>query len=310
MRIMITGSNGLIGSAVKNIVNKRNHNHDFFFVARKDADLSKEDEVKNLFEQVRPDYVINTAASVGGMGGNINHHAEYFYNNTLINSYIIHYCYLYNVKKLLCMSSTCVFPIKFPEFNEDLMHEGPLFESHFAYGYSKRMIDVQIRAYKQQYKINNYTCIIPGNVFGPDDSFNLIDGHVIASLIHKCYLAKKTNTPFVIWGDGTAQREFIFSYDLAKIMLDLLDSDVELPTNLLVSSDTELYIKELVATVCKVADYTNVVWDTTKSNGQMRKKSDTSLLKRLLPDVQFTDFEESIKITWDWFCRNYESARK
>ncbi|MFI5405157.1 MAG: NAD-dependent epimerase/dehydratase family protein [Nitrososphaerales archaeon] len=305
MKLLVTGSNGLIGSAIKNSESK----FDIIPISRNECDLSNEIEVKYLFKYTSPDYVINTAASVGGMGGNKNNHAKYFYNNTLINSFIIHYCYLNNVKKLLTMSSTCIFPVKYEEFDESQLHDGPIFDSHFAYGYSKRMIDVQIRAYEEQYGVKNYCCIIPGNVYGPNDSFNLRDGHVVASLLHKCYLAKKNNTDFNIWGDGSSLREFIYSKDLAKIMLELLEKD--LPRNLLVCSPVELSIKELVNIIVEECNFTgNIVFSGEQGNGQKRKKSKTDLLKSILPTVTFTEFRKSIRDTFNWLDENYESIRQ
>lgn len=309
MKLLITGSKGLIGSALKRALEENNRGFTVYYTSRDDADLTNENQVKKVFETIKPDYVINTAASVGGMGGNMANHAVYFRNNTLINIHITHYAYLHGVKKLLNMSSTCIFPVKYETFDETMLHDGPPFDTHFAYAHSKRMIDVQCRAYELQYGIKNYSCIIPGNVFGKNDSFNLKYGHVVASLIHKCYLARVNNTPFEIWGNGSAKREFIYADDIATIMLNLLGLE-EIPRNVLVCSETELTIKELVSVICKQMSFKGrVLWDTSKSNGQMRKKSDTTLLKLLLPHVSFTDFGKAIKETAGWFEENYPNIR-
>jgi GDP-L-fucose synthase len=310
MKILIAGANGLIGSALKKelLDNKRNYS-ETIFITRNEADLTKEEQVHKIFKQYNPDYVINAAASVGGILGNCNNHAHYYLNNTLINTFIIDYSYKFGVKKLLNMSSTCIFPKEYEEFNETKMHLGEPFEAHFAYAYSKRMIDIQCKAYESQYKQKNYSCIIPGNVFGPNDRFNIISGHVIPCLLLKVFLAKKENKPLLIWGDGTPKREFIYSFDLAKIMLDILELN-EIPRNILVSSDTELTIKELVSVIVEEVGFQNeIIWDSEKPNGQMRKRSDTTLLKSLFPNISFTDFRVAIKNTFEWIEKNYPNIR-
>lgn len=309
MKLLVTGTGGLIGSAIKRILSSGKYPYECRFLTREDGDLTKEEVVKRIFEEFKPDYVINTAASVGGMGGNKSNHAVYFRNNTLITTHLIHYAYLNGVKKLLNMSSTCIFPVKLEVFDETMMHEGPPFESHFAYAYAKRLIDVQCRAYENQYGVKNYSCIIPGNVFGPNDSFNLATGHVCASILHKRYLAEQNNTPLEIWGDGSDLREFIFAPDLAQILIDLLALE-SIPRNILVCSHTEISIKELVEVICRETNFTGpVIWQGNKSNGQRRKKSDTTLLHTLLPNVRFTPFDESIRVTYQWLKDHYPNVR-
>jgi GDP-L-fucose synthase len=262
-----------------------------------------------MFEKHKPDYVINTAASVGGILGNCNNHASYFLNNTLINTLIIDACYRHKVKKLLNMSSTCIFPLSKETFNESDMHDGPPFEAHYAYAYSKRMIDIQCKAYDDQYGQKNYSCIIPGNVFGPNDRFDISNGHVIPSLLLKIFLANKNKTPLEIWGDGSPKREFIYSHDLANIMLDILELE-NIPRNILVCSDVELTIKQLVETITQQINFDlPIIWNSQKPNGQLRKKSDTKLLKSLLPNIKFTNFNQAIKKTYEWLENNYPDVR-
>jgi GDP-L-fucose synthase len=309
MKLLITGTRGLIGSALKETLLRDNRKYETVFISRKDVDLTDQKAVEEMFKAHKPDYVINTAASVGGILGNCNNHAFYYLNNTLINTFITDFSYKYKVKKLLNMSSTCIFPKEKEVFNESDMHKGEPFDAHFAYAYSKRMIDVQCRAYDIQYGQKNYSCIIPGNVFGPNDRFNIISGHVIPCLLLKAFIAKKNGNALEIWGDGTPRREFIYSYDLANIMLDILNLE-EIPRNILTCSDTELTIKELVNVVIKEMDFKNeVIWNSSKPNGQMRKKSDTTLLKSLLPNIQFTDFNKAIKETINWIEQNYPNIR-
>lgn len=310
MKLLITGCNGLIGNALKDVLQKNKRDYsDVFCVTRQDFDLTKEDQVKRMYDEYKPTHVINTAASVGGILGNCKHHAEYFLNNTLINTYIIHYGHINNVEKMINMSSTCIFPEECKVFDESQMHNGPPFNAHFAYAYSKRMIDIQYKAYDAQFGRKNYTSIIPGNVFGPNDRFDIESGHVIPSLLVKFLLAKQQDTDVEIWGDGTPKREFIYSYDLANIMLDILELD-NIPKSILVCSDVEKSIKSLVETIQKVTNFeNNIIWNKDKPNGQIRKKSDTSLLKSLLPNIKFTNFEDAIKHTYNWLEKYYPNVR-
>lgn len=308
MKILVTGANGMLGMAIRE-KSKDFSYHEYVFCTRDDADLTNSNQVEQLFKRHRPDYVIHTAAMCGGIGGNENHQADYYYNNILINSNIIHFACMYGVKKLLASSSTCIFSSFLETFNETQIHLGEPHESHFAYAYSKRMIDVQIRAYKKQYGVN-YTSLISGNIFGPNDNYSLKNGYVTSSLIHKFFLANKNNTDVIVWGNGTAKREFIYSYDLAEIYLSLLDLQQELPNRILVGNEKEISIKDLLDTLCKISNFkNNIVFDKEQSNGQIRKKSDISLLKSLLPNFKHTNFEFALKQSYDWFSDNYPNIR-
>lgn len=304
MQVLVTGSDGLVGTAIKTI------SPDFIYVTRKDADLTKEDEVERLFKKYRPDAVVHAAAKVGGIGGNMSGHGEYFHQNILMNTHVIHNACLHGVKKLLVFSSVCVFPDGIPFLREDFMHGGEPFTGNFAYAHAKRMVDIQIQAYKSQYGIKNYCSLIPGNIFGKRDLYNLQHGHVIPSLIHKIYLAKKNKTPLKVWGDGTPLREFIYSEDLARIINKLLSFD-EIPLRVLVSGDKQYSIKEVVGMLCRVAKFDgDVVWETDKPNGQKARPTDLSLLKSLVGEFNYTDMYEALKESYDWFENNYEAARK
>jgi len=145
-----------------------------------------------------PEYVIHTAGKVGGLLGNMNNKGQFFYENIMINTNVLESARLTNVKKVVSFLSTCVFPdnVKYP-LTEDQIHNGEPHNSNYPYAYAKRMLDVQSRAYREQYDCN-YICVIPTNIYGPNDNFNLKNGHVLPSLIHKCYLAKQNNEDFVI----------------------------------------------------------------------------------------------------------------
>lgn len=306
-RILVTGADGLVGHAIRRL--SLQSPHEFLFIGRKDADLTKESDVKKVLGDYRPDYVIHTAAKVGGIGGNMVGQADYFYSNILMNTYVIHYCHAYDVKKLLAFSSVCVFPDDVSTLQEDLMHEGPPFSGNFAYAHAKRMVDVQIRAYKSQFNRQNYCSIIPGNIYGTHDFYNLQYGHVIPSLIYKVWKAKKQNEDFTVWGDGKSLREFILSDDLARILLRLLELET-LPERLLVGGYEQHSIRDVVELLAQVAGFKGkIVFDTSKPIGQRSRRSDLTRLRSLFPDFKPLPLKEGLAIAYDWFDKNYPNVR-
>jgi len=308
--VLITGSNGLCGYALKELSNQYSQ-YDYIFVNRNNyGDLTDKNNVVRMYRDIKPHYVIHAAAKVGGIGGNEAQHGEFFYQNILMNTYMIHFAKEFNVEKFLAFSSVCVFSEDSIPLQEDKMHNGPVFFSNFSYGYAKRMVDIQIQAYKKQYGITNYCSVIPGNIFGCNDWYNLEYGHVLPSLIYKLYLAKHNNTNFVVWGDGNPEREFIYVSDLARVLFKLLDLE-QLPDRLIVSGETTCSIKDIVKILCDVADfdYNKVKWDTSKPNGQMKRVSDLSKLHSLFPDMKFTDVKQALKISYAWFENNYPNVR-
>tara|TARA_B100000902_G_scaffold377283_1_gene409348 strand:- start:38 stop:940 length:903 start_codon:yes stop_codon:yes gene_type:complete len=300
MKTLITGGYGMVGSAMESQIK----------LSRETCDLTKPKQTESLFRTIKPDGVIHCAGKVGGIGGNSNYKGEYFYDNLMINTNVIEASRKAGVKNLVAFLSTCVFPdnVKYP-LTVDQVHLGEPHESNYPYAYAKRMADVQIRAYREQYSIN-YTSIIPSNIYGPNDNFNLDHGHVMPMLIHKLYLAKKNKTDFTVWGSGKPLREFIYSKDIAKIAEWAL-YNYEGTDPLIVSGDEEVSIKDLVGMLVDEFKFKGkVIFDKTKPDGQHRKPSDNSLIKELLPDFEYTPFEQGIKETVNWFKENYDEARK
>jgi len=225
-----------------------------------------------------------------------------------MNTFVIHYAHLYGVQKLLAFSSVCAFPAGATELHEDILHDGEPYPAHYSYAYSKRMVDVQIHAYQQQYN-TNFCSVIPGNIFGEHDNFNLEDGHVVPSLVHKCYLAKKNNTPLEVWGDGTAYREFLYAQDVAKACIELLGRHVELPRRIIVSGQKETQIKDLVELICDAFDYHNIKWLTDKPNGQLRRPTNKKVFNQTLAGFFYTDLRKAMKNTVGWFEEHYPNVR-
>lgn len=310
--ILVTGGNGLVGSAIRDI-SCLYPQYNYYFTKHEDIDLTKEELVEKLFKKVKPDYVIHTAARVGGIGRNLNSSAQQFHENILMNTHLIHHAYLNKVEKILVFSSMCVYPAETQIISEDIMHKGEPFRAHWSYAHAKRMVDVQISAYKQQYGIKNYCSLIPGNMFGENDNFDLEDGHVIPSLIHKCFLAKRTNSRFEVWGNGSATREFLYAQDVAKVCIELLSrEDIdELPERLIISAEKECSIKEIANKICNIFNFPieNIKWLLDKPSGQAERPSDHTFFRKYFPDFRFTDIDIALKNTIEWFNKNYPNVR-
>jgi len=296
---LITG-NGLVGSALNGDVK----------ISSQEFDLRNTESVKSMYKFYKPTEVIHTAAKVGGLGSNMKYKGEYFYDNIMINTNVIEQARQHGVKKLVAFLSTCVFPddVEYP-LTEKKIHLGEPHFSNNAYAYAKRMTDVQIRAYREQYGLE-YKSVIPTNIYGPNDNFSLTHGHVMPMLIHKMYLAQRNNTPFEVWGSGTPLREFISSKDVAQLtewVMNHYDEDEPI----ILSTSEEISIRDLVDLLVQEFNFKGEVkFDSSKPDGQFRKPSDNSKIKNYLPDFKFTPIEDGIKETVKWFIENYEITRK
>eukprot|EP00527_Entomoneis_sp_CCMP2396_P000264 CAMPEP_0198140010 /NCGR_PEP_ID=MMETSP1443-20131203/3242_1 /TAXON_ID=186043 /ORGANISM="Entomoneis sp., Strain CCMP2396" /LENGTH=324 /DNA_ID=CAMNT_0043802317 /DNA_START=86 /DNA_END=1060 /DNA_ORIENTATION=- len=313
MVVMVTGGSGLVGSAIKNYVAEDTKDDEtWIFLSSKDGDLRKRDDTEKIFEKYKPTHVIHLAAKVGGLFANMAQKVEFFRENILINDNIMECSRIYKVAKLVSFLSTCIFPDKttYP-IDETMMHNGPPHSSNEGYAYAKRLIDTMNRAYAEEYNCN-FTSIIPTNIYGPDDNFSIENGHVIPGLIHKCYLAKKNNTPFTIWGSGTPLRQFIYSRDLAELTVWVMrDYNDPTPITLSVDEEAEVSIKDAALAVVKAMKFEGeVIFDTSKADGQFKKTAANKKLRKLKPDYEFTTIDEGIQKAVDWFIENYETLRK
>ena len=299
MRTLITGGAGLVGSAMNSE----------FKPSRKSLNLMNIDDIVRYITLNKIDSIIHCAGKVGGIKANTTKPGEFFYDNIILNSNVLEAARITNVNKVVSFMSTCVFPddVSYP-LHPDQMHKGEPHTTNYAYAYAKRMLEVQSRAYREQYGCN-FVTVIPCNIYGPNDNFSLEDGHVIPSLIHKCYLAKKNNTDFEIWGNGKAYREFIYSKDVAHIAEWILDNYNE-PEPFVISPDEEASIGVIAQEISwRMGFEGNIIYNGERE-GQLRKPSDNSLLKRLIPDYKFVPIEVGLQKTIEWFNENYEDARK
>lgn len=315
MKILITGGSGMVGKAILNHINNnipKNTINDYIFMSSKNCDLTKYQETFNFFKKYNPDIVIHLAAFVGGLYKNMNYKVDMYEKNTLINFNVLNICHKLKVKKVVSCLSTCIFPDKttYP-INEKMLHQGPPHESNYAYAYTKRMLEIQSRTYKEQYG-DNFVCIIPTNLYGEHDNYSLENAHVIPALIHKCFLAKTQNKKFIVRGTGKPLRQFLYSNDIAKLILWVADNynDKE-PIILSVGKDDEVSIEYIAKLIAREFDYENMLeFDTKYSDGQYKKTADNSKLLKLYGDLNFTPIEQGIKNSVKWFRENYDICRK
>jgi len=314
-RILVTGGSGLVGHGIKAAwENEKRDDEEFFWCSSKDADLTNREQTKAMFERIKPTHVIHLAAKVGGLYGNMKANLQFFRRNMAINDNVLSLAHEFNVKKVVSCLSTCIFPDKttYP-INETMVQNGPPHSSNYGYSYAKRMIDVMNRGYNEQYGCQ-YTSVIPTNVFGAHDNFNLEESHVIPGLIAKLYdCTKQTpHTPFTVWGTGNARRQFIWSHDLGRLFLWVLRSYNETePIILSVSGEEEISIDEAAKAVAKAYEFKGEwIYDTTRSDGQYKKTASNDKLRRLYPEFKFTPFQEAIQESVNWFKANADKVRK
>lgn len=279
------------------------------FIGSKDADLRDLEQARMIFGKYKPTHVIHLAALVGGLYRNMRYKLSFLRDNTLINDNVLRCAHENGVSKLISCLSTCVFPdnVTYP-LDETKIHLGPPHESNYGYAYAKRMIDIANRAYRDEHDCN-FTSAIPTNVFGPNDNFDLEDSHVIPALIHKCLRAKRDNTAFVVFGTGKPLRQFIYSFDLAKLFIwQLREYDDVEPVILSVGEDEEVSIKQVTdAIVAAVGFEGEYRFDTSRADGQFRKPASNQKLLSILEDkFEFTPFDVALRDTVKWLVEHYD----
>ena len=299
MRILVTGGSGLVGRALTAL-----DGVEWVSVSSKDVNLCKYEQVKELFQKHTPlDGVIHLAANVGGVFKNMAQPVEMYEDNMLMNTNVLRAAHECGIQRVMCYLSTCIFPDPAPGYpmTADMLHTGPPHPSNQAYAYAKRMVDIQCRAYRQQYGHGReYFCVVPTNIYGPYDNFHLENAHVIPALIHKCHLAQRDGTPLVVAGDGTPQRQFIFSEDIARLTLWSFCTYKTFDHPLILCPpDAEVPLSHVVNLITKAFGFTGpVVYDTTRTNGQLKKT-----VQPMNPPLEFTftPLEDGIRKTVEWF---------
>jgi GDP-L-fucose synthase len=285
--------------------------------AGKFGDLCYPSHIDEAFDAVKPDVVIHAAAFVGGIGQQTEAPYDLCHKNLLMACNVVDACVRHKAR-LIAFSSVCAMPAyvaldaeraNIRGLEEGDLHRGMPPVQNWHYGHAKRMIDVLIDGAAKQHGLQGCT-LIPANIFGTHDNYRLGTCHVVPALIHKLYQARKNGEPLRVWGDGSSEREFLSSDDVARIVMRLVDLP-ELPPRLIVSSGESVTIRELVDQLHKAVGRREPfpTYETDKPNGQRRRPTDTSLLRSLLPDFRFEPLGEALNRAYDWFASEYPNVR-
>ena len=305
-RVLVTGGAGFLGSFV---VEKLTARKSGAIVAprKTEYDLREIDAVRQLLadtqRQDNPvDMVIHIAGSVGGIGANRAHPAEFFYDNLIMGTQLFHESWKAGVPKFVAIGTICAYPKFAPiPFREEDLWNGYPEETNAPYGLAKKMLLVQSQTYREQYGYNSIF-LLPVNLYGPRDNFDPESSHVIPALIRKCLEAKKRGDDHIVaWGDGSPTREFLYVEDAAEgILLAAERYNTSDPVNL--GSSFEISIRELTETIARLTGFTGrIEWDTSKPNGQPRRKLDVSRAQEQFGFVSATLFEDGLRQTIDWY---------
>jgi len=303
-KVFVAGHNGLVGSAIiRNL--KQKHYENIYWIRKKNCDLRNKLEVDAYFKQSEPEYVILAAAKVGGIGGNSTYPADFIYDNLMIQTNVIDAAYRNGVKKLLFLGSSCIYP-KMAEqpITEDALMTGPLEPTNDAYATAKIAGIKMCQAYRQQYGFNAIS-LMPTNLYGPNDNFDINNGHVLPSLIAKFHgsLEKSEHWVVKLWGDGSPKREFLHVDDLAEACVKCMEVYNE-PEPINVGTGEDVTIKELAETIVDVVGYKNYYeWDTDKPNGTPRKVLNVDKMKSLGWEPKI-GLREGIESTYEWYKEN------
>jgi GDP-L-fucose synthase len=273
-------------------------------------DLVREADIIRMIDTAKPDIIIHLAAKVGGIGANREKPGEFFYDNLMMGVQLIHQAWLKGVEKFVAIGTICAYPKYTPiPFKEEDLWNGYPEETNAPYGLAKKMLLVQSQAYRGQYGYNSIF-LLPVNLYGPGDNFNPASSHVIPALIRKCLEAKEQNAAEIVaWGDGSPTREFIYVEDAAEgITLATERYNSSEPVN--IGSSFEISIKDLAETIARLTGFTGGIrWDTTKPNGQPRRKLDTTRAREAFGFEAKTDFEEGLKRTIEWYANERANGR-
>ncbi len=302
--ILITGGTGLVGKALSKQLASQGYTN-VISIGSRDCDLRDSTAVSLLMENVSPKHVFHLAARVHGIGGNTLYKSDILYENVMINSNVVEMARRAGVDKIVAMGSGCVYPeLKgHEELFENQIWTGPPHSSEDSYAHSKRLMMAQLDAAKEQYGLSS-AFVISGNLYGPDDNFNIDEGHVTPSLVAKFFDAYCNNKPVSVWGSGVAIRDFTYSSDVAKALLAIW-RNIEGPINM--GSGMRHPIRDIIDILQSITGV-EVEWDSNKPDGQLVRFYNLNKLNETGFKAKI-DLEEGVKLTYDWYVNNWKNAR-
>lgn len=303
-RVCVTGGEGFLGKFVLEGLAQRGAG-DIFVPSIRDYDLVQQDAVKQLIADSQPDVIVHLAANVGGIGANLDHPAEFFYDNIMMGVQLMHEAWKNDVGKFIAIGTVCAYP-KFstPPFKEEDLWLGYPEETNAPYGLAKKMLLVQAQAYRKQYGFNAIY-LLPANLYGPGDNFDLRTSHIVPAIIRKCIEAVDRGEDVVkAWGTGKPTRELMYVDDAARGILMATEryngSD---PVNL--GTGRPISIKDLVELIAELTGFTGTIeWDRSKPDGQPKRSLDTSRAEKLFGYTAEVDLEEGLRKTISWYRAN------
>ena len=303
-RVVVTGGAGFLGSFVVEALHARGC-REISVPRSRDYDLRESDDIARLYDRTRPQVVVHLAAVVGGIGANRANPGRFFYDNAIMGLQLMEYARRLGVEKFIAVGTVCAYPKFTPvPFKEEDLWTGYPEETNAPYGLAKKMLLVQAQAYRAQYGFNAIH-LLPVNLYGPRDNFDLESSHVIPAMIRKFLAAKERGAPSVVlWGDGSPTREFLYVEDAAEaIALATERYDGSEPVNL--GSGEEISIRELAELIAAEVGFRGeIVWDTTQPNGQPRRRLDVSRAERLFGFRAKHPFRDGVRQTVDWFVEH------
>tara|TARA_B100000427_G_C15510284_1_gene595843 strand:+ start:1756 stop:2799 length:1044 start_codon:yes stop_codon:yes gene_type:complete len=346
MKICVTGGSGMVGNCIRNISEHAYNEHDFVFLGNTSnnkyitkLDLINREQVLLFFSKNKFDLIIHLAAKVGGLYKNMRDNIGMFNDNIRINQNILEACHLNNINRGIFCLSSCIYPNRpnvFP-MDETMIHESPPHSSNEGYAYSKRMLEMLCKQYNETYN-REYICVIPVNLYGPYDNFSLDNGHFIPMIINRFQNKKNgirnvtksknsyltflnncknitnmctINKHYIAYGTGKPLRQFLYSPDFANIILKILFEKKNFCDSIICCNEEEYTIKDVVNEIAKIMhiDQKDILWDTTKSDGCLKKTVTNKKFRELYPEYKFTSLNHGLTLTYKWFLDNYNNIR-